>query len=83
MILGLFFATTLGVGAMLFAELTDSTVRSSKDIAAAVDMVPLATIPVIHDSSSAREQRWRSFLARSVFVVTVVIVMFSFLQDLI
>jgi uncharacterized protein involved in exopolysaccharide biosynthesis len=83
MILALFLATTLGVGAMLFVEMTDSTIRSSRDIAAEVDMVPLANIPFIHTSSSAREQRRRSFLARSAVVVTVVIVMFSLLQGVI
>lgn len=62
-IIGAFLAGTLGVGSIILAEMLDSTVRSSKDIARVIEMVPLATIPVIQNSlSNATSRRHLVFM---------------------
>jgi succinoglycan biosynthesis transport protein ExoP len=71
-ILGIFLAATLGVGSMLFAEMTDSTIRGSKDIIRVVDIVPLATIPMIDNAASIKERQRRLLLVRGATVVVVV-----------
>lgn len=77
LILGAFLAGTLGIGSMLFAELTDSTVRSSKDIATVVDMVPLATIPVIENSLSRKQKERQMFLSKMTgFIVIAVAILY-------
>jgi succinoglycan biosynthesis transport protein ExoP len=82
MILGLFLAGTLGVGSMLFAEMTDSTVRGSKDIAMVLDMVPLATIPVIQNVHSRKSRRRRMYLIRGAVLVVIAAAVLFFFRDL-
>ena len=60
-IIGAFLAGSLGIGSIVIAEMFDSTIRSSKDIARIMEMVPLATIPVIQNSLSIASSR-RHFL---------------------
>jgi len=74
LILGVFLAGTLGFGSMLFAEMTDSTIRDSKDVMKTLNMVPLATIPVIENEDSRRRHRRRLLLIRGSVAVTVVAV---------
>ena len=79
MALGVFLAGTLGIASMLIAEMTDSTVRSSKDIIRVLNVVPLATVPVIENSVSVRQRQRRSYLIRtSVLVVTTATILFYF-----
>jgi len=74
-----FLAGTLGIASMLFAEMTDSTVRSSKDIIRILNVVPLATVPVIENSVSIRQRQRMSYLFRiSVLVVTTAIILYYF-----
>jgi len=78
-LLGVFLAGTLGIASMLFAEMTDSTVRSSKDIIRILNVVPLATVPVIENSVSVRQRQRMSYLIRtSVLVVTTAIILYYF-----
>lgn len=51
-IIGAFFAGSLGIGSIILAEILDSTVRCSKDITKTLDVIPLATIPVVQNSES-------------------------------
>jgi len=81
MVLGVFLAGTLGVGAMLFAEMTDSTVRGSKDIASVMNMVPLASIPVIENSSSKKRRQQQLYLIRGAALVVIVAVVLFYFRD--
>lgn len=81
MVLGVFLAGTLGVGSMLFAEMTDSTVRGSKDIARVMNMVPLATIPVIENSSSKKRHQQQLHLIRGAVLIVVVAVVLFYFRD--
>lgn len=79
LILGVFLAGTLGIGSMLFAEMIDSTIRGSKDIVRVLNMVPIATIPVIENMSSIKshhQQLWR--IRGTLVVVTVALSVFYF-----
>jgi uncharacterized protein involved in exopolysaccharide biosynthesis len=82
-ILGIFLAGTLGVGSMLLAELTDSTIRGGKDIAQVLDMVPLATVPTIENAQSRRLHRRNTFLLRGVIVAVTVGFVFFVFKDVI
>lgn len=81
MIIGVFLAGTLGVGAMLFSEMTDSTIRGTKDVAALLDMVPLATIPVIENASSKRVRRRQMYMIRGTLLVVVVILILFYSRN--
>jgi protein tyrosine kinase modulator len=81
MVLGVFLAGTLGVGSMLFAEMTDSTVRGSKDIASVMNMVPLATIPVIENSSSKKRRRQQLYLIRGATLIVIVAAVLLYFGD--
>jgi len=81
MVLGVFLAGTLGVGSMLFAEMTDSTVRGSKDIARVMNMVPLATIPVIENLSSKRQHQRRLYLIRGTMFVVITTILVVYIRD--
>jgi hypothetical protein len=70
-IIGIFLAGTLGVGSMLLAEMTDSTIRGSKDIIRVVEIVPLATIPIIDNVASIKERHRRLWIARGATAVVV------------
>ena len=74
LILGLFLAGTLGVGSMLFVEMTDSTIRGSKDIITAMDMVPLATVPVIGNELSLERDQRKLYLARGTMLAVIVVI---------
>ena len=74
LILGLFLAGTLGVGSMLFVEMTDSTIRGSKDIIRAMDMVPLATVPVIGNELSLERDQRKLYLARGTMLAVIVVI---------
>lgn len=83
LILGVFLAGTLGVGAMLFVEMTDSTIRGSKDIVRVLNMVPMATIPVIENASSKKTRRQRTLLIRGAVLVAIVVVIALYFGDVI
>jgi uncharacterized protein involved in exopolysaccharide biosynthesis len=68
-ILGVFLAGTLGVGSMLFAEMTDSTIRGSKDIIRTIEIVPIATIPIIDNVASIKERQRRLWMVRGAMLV--------------
>lgn len=83
LILGVFLAGTLGVGSMLFAEMTDSTVRGSKDIARVVSMVPLATIPVIENALSKKARRRKLYLFRGTTLLVIAALVMFYIRDFI
>lgn len=83
LILGVFLAGTLGVGAMLFVEMTDSTIRGSKDIVRVLNMVPMATIPVIENASSKKTRRQRTLLIRGAVLVAIVVVIALYFGEVI
>jgi hypothetical protein len=64
-ILGLFIAGTLAGGAAFFVELTDSTVRGSKDIEAVMHTHAIATVPIVQNSLTRSRAR-RQMMATSV-----------------
>lgn len=80
-ILGGFLAATLGIGSMLFAEMTDSTVRGSKDIVRVIDMVPLATVPIIENSISMRRQQRQSNMTKVTVLVVIAAVLLFYFRD--
>ena len=80
-VLGVFLAGTLGIGSMLFAEMTDSTVRGSKDIAIVMNMVPLATIPIIHNSLSKSHHTRQMYLLRGSLLFVAVLIVLYYLRN--
>ena len=81
-ILGVFLAATLGVGSMLFVEMTDTTVRGSKDIVRVLNMVPLAAIPVIENSTSREMHRRRLYLIRGAMLVAIAALILFYFREL-
>lgn len=81
LVLGMFLAVTLGVGSMLFAEMTDSTIRGSKDIAMVINMVPLATIPVIENLSSRKQYQRKLYLIRGTTLVAITAIVLYYFRD--
>lgn len=74
-LVGSFLACTLGLGLVLVAEMTDMTVRSSNDIASVMQMVPIATIPVIQNSLS-RSKGNRGFIVTlgTILIIALVVI---------
>lgn len=64
-IIGLFVAASLAGGAAIFAELTDNTVRGSRDIRMIMHTPAIASVPVVQNSLS-RSHRRRQLLLISV-----------------
>lgn len=58
-LLGLFVATTFAGGATLFAEMSDDTIRGSKDILTVMHTHAIAAIPVVQNSVYRAEKRRR------------------------
>ena len=78
MIVGLFFAGSLGVGAIILAEMLDPTIRNMKDVKLAMDMVPIAAIPVIENSVSKTAERRRMLQVSSFWLALAVAVIYVF-----
>ena len=78
-IIGVFLAGTLGIGLMLIAEITDMSIRGSKDIAMVMDMVPLATIPVVQNSvsQSVKHRHWLLVSGTALVVAITVILIYA------
>ena len=74
LVIAVFIAGSIGVGAMSLSEMTDSTVRGKKDIELIMDMVPLASIPVIDNSAGRSIGRWWLYLLSGLSLVTVAVV---------
>jgi uncharacterized protein involved in exopolysaccharide biosynthesis len=58
-ILGLFVAVTFSGGATLFAEMSDDTIRGSKDVLTLMQTHAIATIPIVQNSVYRAERRRR------------------------
>jgi uncharacterized protein involved in exopolysaccharide biosynthesis len=58
-ILGLFVAVTFAGGATFFAEISDNTIRSSKDILTVMHTHAIAAVPVVQNSVYRAERRRR------------------------
>ena len=58
-ILGLFVATTIAGGATFFAEVSDSTIRGSKDVLTVMHTHAIAAIPVVQNSVYRSDRRRR------------------------
>jgi capsular polysaccharide biosynthesis protein len=75
-ILGLFLAGTLAGGAALFAEITDSTIRGSRDIQAVMHTHAIATVPVVQNSLSRwQKRRQLTVLSLSTLMLGAIIVL--------
>ncbi len=70
-VFGVMFAIGLGIASIFVAEMLDSTVRGSSDVAAITDMIPVASIPVIQNSVSAAAFRKNAYLAASLLLALV------------
>lgn len=57
---------------MILAEVFDSTIRGSKDITKVIEMVPLATIPVIQNFASRAASRRQLLLVTSLSLAVVI-----------
>jgi uncharacterized protein involved in exopolysaccharide biosynthesis len=70
-VVGLMLAILLGLTAVVIAESFDQSVRGSRDVRSVLALAPLAVIPEIADSATARRLRWQvAMLTMSVCVVT-------------
>ncbi len=81
LMIGLFLAGTLGIGSMIFAEMTDRSVRGSRDIAMVIDMVPLATIPVIQNSLSHASDHRQVYLVSMTVIVTIAAIALLYMSN--
>lgn len=74
-LVGAFLACSLGLGVVLVAEMTDATVRRSRDVLRIMQVVPIATIPVVHNSLSTSNDQ-RVFLLRlgTTLMITFVVI---------
>lgn len=71
-IVGAILAFGAGIGSIFLAEMLDSTVRGSSDIARIMNMVPAATIPVIRNSVTLAATR-RSMIRQTLLILAIVI----------
>jgi uncharacterized protein involved in exopolysaccharide biosynthesis len=76
-IVGLFLAATFAGGAAFIAEISDNTIRGSKDILAVLHSPPIAVVPIAKNSVSIARRRNRAIILTisvliivSAFVVT-------------
>ncbi len=75
-IVGLFLAATFAGGAAFVAEISDSTVRGSKDIRSVMHAPAIATIPIMQNSMSLTLRRRQMMtVSLSVLVLAAIIVM--------
>lgn len=74
-VLGLFLAVSLGIGSVIITELMDSTVRSSKDIIRAIQIVPIAAIPTVQNSASLAKNHRLTIMVVGVTVLLIVAIM--------
>jgi uncharacterized protein involved in exopolysaccharide biosynthesis len=75
-ILGLFIAGTLAGGAAFFAEITDSTIRGSRDIQAVMHTQAIATVPIVQNSlSRSQRRRQLTLLSFSALMLGAIIVL--------
>lgn len=70
LIIGIIFSGTVGLGSVIMAEMLDSTIRGSKDIIRAIEMVPISNIPVIHNSVSKAALRRQWIFITSLSLIT-------------
>jgi succinoglycan biosynthesis transport protein ExoP len=69
--IGLMLAILLGLTVVVIAESVDQSVRGSRDIRSVLALSPLAIIPEIADSTTARRHRWQlAILTMCVCLVT-------------
>jgi uncharacterized protein involved in exopolysaccharide biosynthesis len=79
LIIGVFLAGTLGIGLMLISDIVDMSIRGSRDIATVMDMVPLATIPVVQNSVSqtVKHRHWLLVSGTALVVAITVILIYA------
>lgn len=82
MMLGMFLAATMGIGATIIAEMLDSSIRSSKDIFNVMHTVPIATIPVIQNTSSRAASRRQIILISTLSFFVVVGAVFFLVRNM-
>lgn len=70
--LGVLLAATIGIGLTIFVEMIDSTIRNSKDVVNSVQIVPIATIPVIQNSAAQTASRRQIVATASLSLVIVI-----------
>lgn len=64
-VVGLMLAILLGLTVVVIAESVDQSVRGSRDVRSVLALSPLAVIPEIADSATARRQRWQAAVLMS------------------
>lgn len=77
-ILGLIMALVGGVGVAAVSENMDRTVRGAKGVAAILNSLPLATIPVIETLASLRRRRVRRIVVSGITVALLVSTVMAF-----
>jgi len=78
LILGLFVAVSLGLAAVILTELMDTTIRGSKDIIRTLQLAPIASIPIVQDSTSLATNRHRMIKVMGATVLLIVAAIFVF-----
>ncbi len=73
-LLGLVLGGALAFGVAVLAEITDSTIRSSRDLSAITDIKPLAAIPVMYNEDEKRKRilKWATATTVAAGVITFV-----------
>lgn len=61
LLLGFALAFAAGAGSMAIAEVSDTTVRSPRDVHRFLEIPPLVMIPYIDNETDVRGRRWRRF----------------------
>jgi succinoglycan biosynthesis transport protein ExoP len=75
-IIGVLLACILSLGTALSAEVLDQTVRGSNDVRSLLDVVPLATVPEVHNSRYSQLKRGQLMRLAFSFLVGVPILYF-------
>ncbi len=75
-IIGVLLAGILSLGAALLAEVFDQSVRGSNDVRSLLDIVPLATVPEVHNSRYQQVKRGHLIRLAFSFLIGVPILYF-------
>ena len=76
LILGTFLGLVISSGAALVSEMSDTTVRGSKDVQVVLNTYPIVAVPIVQNSLS-RSSRRRHYITLTFSVVVVAILIFA------
>ena len=78
-ILGIFLAVSFGFGALITTEMMDTSVRGRKDIERAIQVVPIAAIPIVQNSVALANNRRQMIIVMgtALLLIVAVVIIYS------